>query len=133
MAIETTGLLVFTFKLVLTGDGSEGLPGWRRRFLSHGTFRQFPEKHAFWQLTTDQLNCALEALAKKTLVREPFDSVGSERSGSSPEPPVSGRTQSVALGSPQHSPVEDTSNEASNGDSRPIAKGPGQPRQIWSG
>jgi hypothetical protein len=122
MAVETTGLLVFRFKLVLTDDGSEGLPGRRRRFLSHGTFRQFPEKNAFWQLTTDQLNCALEALAKKTLVREPFDGVDSERSGSSPEPRVSGCTQSVALGSPEHSLVEDTSNEASNGGFRPIAQ-----------
>jgi hypothetical protein len=72
MAVETAGLLVFTFKLVLTDDGSEGLPGWRRRFLSHGTFRQFPENHAFGQLSTDQLNCGLEALAKKTLLELPL-------------------------------------------------------------
>jgi len=72
MAVETTGLLVFTFKLVLTDDGSEGLPGWRRRFLSHGTLRQFPEKHAFRQMSAVQWNCGLEALAKKTLRELPL-------------------------------------------------------------
>jgi hypothetical protein len=52
------------------------------------------------------LNSALEDLAKKTLILQPFDDVGSDRSSSSPEPRTSGRNLSVDLARPEYSPVE---------------------------
>lgn len=93
--------------MVLTDDGSEGLPGWRWKFPSQGRFCEFPEKNTFWQWSTDQLNSGLDALAKKALVLEPLDGTRTESNRSSPEVSIGGSNPSVVLGSPEPSPEED--------------------------
>ena len=120
-----TGTFVFPSKLVLTDDGSEGLPGWRWRFPSHGKFRQFPEKNTFMQWSTEQLNSALEALTKKTLVLEPFDGRRSVTRSSAAEPSGKGASPALVLYSPEDSPVTENAigNPTAHGKVTPAFQG----------
>ncbi|CZT11283.1 uncharacterized protein RAG0_15462 [Rhynchosporium agropyri] len=68
--VTKTGITLFDYSLVLDGDGSQGLPGWRWKFPKSGIMSKFPELKNFWNWTTEEILHALHALLQNTLTLE---------------------------------------------------------------
>ncbi|PVH79068.1 hypothetical protein DL98DRAFT_516284 [Cadophora sp. DSE1049] len=67
-----TGIKSFDNRIVLSGNGSTGLPGWRWVFPETGVLTKFPDQNNFWSWSSDEILHALHALLMKTLRLERY-------------------------------------------------------------
>ncbi|KAH7400351.1 hypothetical protein BKA64DRAFT_671691 [Cadophora sp. MPI-SDFR-AT-0126] len=67
-----TGITSFDIRLILTGNGSAGLAGWRWVFPEAGILTKFPDLNNFWNWTSDEILHALHGLLMKTLRLERY-------------------------------------------------------------